>query len=275
MHDSANQCVNRVDNSGLAMLTLPAFLRRHNYNPPEDKSDTAFAQGNRVTPDEVTFFQWLKNRPENAKTFNIFMTSHRPGAKTPFDNPEVIKKITDAFEKVTARREGGKAKGVSLVDIGGGIGHQCKAFKKQVPNLGGTIVLEDLEEVVANAELEDGIEKVPVDFLASQPIQGAASYYFRSVLHNWPDQYTRKILGHVRDAMDQDSLLLLDEMVLPDRGAHRYETQLDLTMLALLNAEARTRTHWNELLTESGFEVEDIIFYEEEARQSIIIAKKV
>ncbi|KAI0885902.1 S-adenosyl-L-methionine-dependent methyltransferase [Annulohypoxylon maeteangense] len=264
-----------VDNCGLAMLTLPAFLRRHNYNPPEDKSDTAFAQGNRVAPEEVTFFQWLKNRPENAKDFNIFMTSHRTGVKTWFEQSKVIEEITDAFEKVTVGKEGGKAKGVSFVDIGGGIGHQCKAFKKQVPDLGGTIVLEDLEEVVANAELEDGIEKVGVDFLAGQPVKGAASYYFRSVLRNWPDQYARTILGHVRDAMDEHSLLLIDELVLPDRGAHRYETQLDLAMLAMLNAEARTRTHWNQLLAEVGFEVKDIVFYEEEAREAVIIAKKI
>ncbi|KAI1452828.1 S-adenosyl-L-methionine-dependent methyltransferase [Annulohypoxylon moriforme] len=265
---------NMVDNCGIAFLTLPAFLRRHNYNPPEDKSDTSFAQGNRVAPDEVTFFQWLKNRPENAENFNIFMTAHRTGVKTWLEEPVIIKEITDAFEKVTAGKEGGKAKGVTFVDIGGGIGHQCKAFKKHLPNLGGTIVLEDLEEVVANAELETGIEKVGVDFLASQPIKGAASYYFRSVLRNWADPYAKVILGHVRDAMDDNSLILIDELVLPDRGAHRYETQLDLAMLSMLNAEARTKTHWHQLLTESGFEVKDIVLYEKEAREAIIIAKK-
>ncbi|KAI0896411.1 S-adenosyl-L-methionine-dependent methyltransferase [Annulohypoxylon nitens] len=264
-----------VDNCGLALLTLPAFLRRHHYNPPQDKSDTSFAQGNRVAPDEVTFFQWLKNRPENARDFNIFMTSHRTGVKTWFEQPKIMNEIADAFAKVTSGKEGGKAKGVSFVDIGGGIGHQCKAFKKHTPNLGGTIVLEDLEEVVANAELEDGIEKVGVDFLAGQPVKGAASYYFRSVLRNWSDQYARTILGHVRDAMEKDSLVLIDELVLPDRGAHRYETQLDLAMLAMLNAEARTQTHWKQLLSETGFEVKDIVFYEEEAREAIIIAKKV
>lgn len=75
--------------------------------------------------------------------------------------------------------------------------------------------------------------------------------------------------------MDQDSLLLIDEIVLPDRGAHRYETQLDLTMLAMLNAEARTETHWKQLLAEVGMEIKDIVFYEEETREGIIIAKKV
>ncbi|OTA90006.1 hypothetical protein M434DRAFT_34002 [Hypoxylon sp. CO27-5] len=265
---------NMVDNCAIAMVTLPDFLRCHGYKAPEDKSDTAFAQGNRVTPEEPTFFDWLKTRPENARNFNVFMTSHRTGTKTWLDRQEVIKEITDAFKKVTAGKEGGEEKGVSFVDIGGGIGHQCKAFKKRVPDLKGKIVLEDLEEVVANAELEEGIEKIGLDFLKGQPVKGAASYYFRSVLRNWSDQYARPILGYVRDAMDKDSLLLIDELVLPDRGAHRYETQLDLAMLAMLNAEARTEAHWKQLLAEVGFEVKDIVFYEEEAREAIIIAKK-
>ncbi|KAI2625672.1 S-adenosyl-L-methionine-dependent methyltransferase [Hypoxylon sp. NC1633] len=264
-----------VDNCFVAMITLPAFLRRHEYKPPNSKDDTAFAQGNHVSPEEKTFFDWLKTRPENAKHFNIFMGSHRTGVQTWLDRPIVIDEITDAFKKVTEGKEGGEEKGVSFVDIGGGIGHQCKAFKKQVPGLKGTIILEDLEEVVAKAELEDWIEKLAVNFLEGQPVKGAASYYFRSVLRNWPDQYSRTILSFVRDAMEDNSLLLINELVLPDRGAHRYETQLDLTMLATLNAEARTETHWKQLLAEVGLEVKKIVFYEEETREAVIIAKKV
>ncbi|KAI8957077.1 S-adenosyl-L-methionine-dependent methyltransferase [Daldinia sp. FL1419] len=263
-----------VDNCFVSMVNLPAFLRLHAYNPPDTKNDTAFALGNGVSPEEATFFDWLKTRPENAKHFNVFMGSHRTGVRTWLDRPELINEITNAFKKVTAGKVGGKERGVSFADIGGGIGHQCKAFKKRVPNIKGTIILEDLEEVVANADLEPGIEKLGVNFLEGQPVKGAASYYFRSVLRNWPDRYSRSILGYVRDAMDQDSLLLIDEIVLPDRGAHKYETQLDLTMLAMLNAEARTETHWKQLLAEIGMEVKDIVFYEEETREGIIIAKK-
>ncbi|KAI0847426.1 S-adenosyl-L-methionine-dependent methyltransferase [Daldinia vernicosa] len=264
-----------VDNCFVSMVNLPAFLRLHAYNPPDAKSDTAFALGNRVSPEEPTFFDWLKTRPENGKHFNVFMGSHRTGVRTWLDRPEVINEITDAFKKVTSRKGISEEKGVSFVDIGGGIGHQCKAFKKRVPDLKGTIILEDLEEVVANAELEPGIEKLGVNFLEGQPVKGAASYYLRSVLRNWPDRYSRSILSYVRDAMDQDSLLLIDEIILPDRGAHRYETQLDLTMLAMLNAEARTETHWKQLLAEVGMEVKDVVFYEEETREGIVIAKKV
>ncbi|KAI1778631.1 S-adenosyl-L-methionine-dependent methyltransferase [Hypoxylon cercidicola] len=268
---SAGVCT-MVDSCFAAMITLPAFLRRHNYHPPETEDDTAFAQANRVSAEEKTFFDWLKTRPENARDFNLFMGTHRTGVRTWLDRPDVVEEIKSSFEKVTAGKGG--EKGVSFVDIGGGIGHQCKAFQQHVPDLKGTIILEDLEEVIANAELEDGIEKVAVNFLEGQPVKGAASYYLRSTLRNWSDPYARIILGHIRDAMDEHSLLLIDELVPPDYGAHRYETQMDLVMLAMLNAEARTETHWKQLLSEVGFEVKDIVCYEDDAREAIIMAKK-
>lgn len=116
------------------MITLPAFLRRHNYNPPETKDDTAFAQANRVSDEEKTFFDWLKTRPENAKAFNIFMGAHRTGMRTWLDLPEITDEIKSSFKKVTARKEGGEEKGVSFVDIGGNIGHQCKVSERGVGN---------------------------------------------------------------------------------------------------------------------------------------------
>lgn len=108
------------------MVGLPAFLRRHNYDPPETKDDTAFAQANRVSDEEKTFFDWLKTRPDNARDFNIFMGAHRTGTQTWLDLPEITEEIKSSFKKVTAGREGGEGKGVSFVDIGGNIGHQCK-----------------------------------------------------------------------------------------------------------------------------------------------------
>ncbi|KAI1763789.1 hypothetical protein GGR53DRAFT_466924 [Hypoxylon sp. FL1150] len=152
------------------MVTLPAFFRRHGYIAPQTKDDTAFAQANRVSAEEKTFFDWVKTRPEQAKNFNIFMGSHRTGMRTWLDRPEIIDEITSSFQKVTAGKDG-EEKRVSFVNIGGNIGHQCKAFKQHVPDLGGTIILEDLEEIIVNAKLENGIEKVAVNFFEGQPIK--------------------------------------------------------------------------------------------------------
>lgn len=68
--------------------------------------------------------------------------------------------------------------------------------------------------------------------------------------------------------------MIIDDLVLPDSEAHRFETQLDLTMLAMLNGQARTRHHWKKLLEESGLLVCEIIVYEKEASEAVIISRK-
>jgi hypothetical protein len=74
--------------------------------------------------------------------------------------------------------------------------------------------------------------------------------------------------------MDENSVLLIDEVVLPDRGAHKFETQLDLTMLTVFNAQARSRSQWISMLALLGFDMEDIVPYEHDAAESIIVGVK-
>ncbi|KAI0599114.1 S-adenosyl-L-methionine-dependent methyltransferase [Biscogniauxia sp. FL1348] len=257
------------DNVLPAYAALPAFLRRHAYRVPRD--DTAFALGH--GQEGTAFFDWLRARPDNARYFHGFMGAHRTAARTWLERADVVERVVRAYEvmeKIGAER--GRA---VFVDVGGGVGQQCNALKKRCPDLKGRIVLEDLEEVVAEAELEEGVDKVGVSFFDEQPVKGAAAYYLRSVLRDWPDSSCQKILQNISDAMDDaHSVLLIDELVVPDKGAHRLETQLDMTMLAMLNGEARSYSHWKELLAASGFVIEDVAYYEEEAREAVIVAKK-
>lgn len=52
------------------------------------------------------------------------------------------------------------------------------------------------------------------DFFTPQPIKGARAYFMRSVLHDWPDEQCRKILGHLKDAMDPGySKILISDCV--------------------------------------------------------------
>lgn len=91
---------------------------------------------------------------------------------------------------------------------------------------------------------------------------------------DWPDEICKTILGHIREAMDDDSIFIIDDIVIPDRGAHRLETQLDMTMLAVLNGQARSEADWTELLEASGLKLRNIFVYGEHARESAIIVQK-
>jgi GTP-sensing pleiotropic transcriptional regulator CodY len=74
--------------------------------------------------------------------------------------------------------------------------------------------------------------------------------------------------------MSPTSHLLIDEIVLADYAATKAETQLDMTMLSMLNGQARTEAHFRELLADAHFEVLDILIYQEEGREALIVARK-
>lgn len=102
-----------------AYHALPSWLKRRGYTTPATKTDTPFAQGHGEPPDR-SFFSWLQDHPYNATEFNIFMGVHRTGIKTWMDQPE----IHDSLSK--ANRMGSIEDGVVFVDVGGGLGQQCK-----------------------------------------------------------------------------------------------------------------------------------------------------
>ncbi|KAF2194084.1 S-adenosyl-L-methionine-dependent methyltransferase [Zopfia rhizophila CBS 207.26] len=259
--------VNHVHDSVMpAYHALPSWLNRRGYKTPTAKTDTPFAQGHGASPDQ-SFFSWLQVHPYNATEFNIFMGVHRTGMKTWLDQGKIHGSLCKAHEA------GGDENGAMFVDVGGGIGQQCKALRARYPELKGRIILQDLPQVIQKADVGDDIEAMSMDFFEGQPIKSATVYYLRSILRDWPDAQCRTILGHIRDAMAAHSLIFIDELVLPDRGAHKVETQLDMTMLSMLNGEARTESHWRRLLEESGLKVQDIVSYQNAGSEAVIVAK--
>ena len=72
--------------------------------------------------------------------------------------------------------------------------------------------------------------------------------------------------------MNQDSVILIDEIVIPNEGANWRQTQLDLAMMATLAGMERTEGQWRQLLTRAGLVVNEICLYKPEFGDSIIEA---
>jgi len=53
------------------------------------------------------------------------------------------------------------------------------------------------------------------DFFLPQPILNAAVFLLRVVLHDWPDEFARKILMRLRQAATADTKLLIADFILP------------------------------------------------------------
>ena len=73
-------------------------------------------------------------------------------------------------------------------------------------------------------------------------------------------------------AMNQDSVILIDEIVIPNEGAQWRQTQLDLAMMASLAGMERTEGKWRHLLTRAGLNITGIFSYGSEFGDSIIEA---
>ena len=53
------------------------------------------------------------------------------------------------------------------------------------------------------------------DFFTPQPVKDAAVFLLRVVLHDWPDDFARKILLRLREAATPETKLLIADFVLP------------------------------------------------------------
>lgn len=70
-----------------------------------------------------------------------------------------------------------------------------------------------------------------------------------SILHIWPDDLCKDVLGRVRDAMTPGySRLLINDHVVPATGAHWETSALDILMMTLHSAKERTEAQWRHLL---------------------------
>ena len=48
---------------------------------------------------------------------------------------------------------------------------------------------------------------------------GARAYYMRNIFHNWPDEKRKLILAKIKPAMTAESVIIIDEMMIPTRNA--------------------------------------------------------
>jgi demethylsterigmatocystin 6-O-methyltransferase len=93
-------------------------------------------------------------------------------------------------------------------------------------------------------------------------------------MHDHADQKCLEILRNIVDAMNSESVLLLDEIVVPDKDVDWFVTQTDLAMMVQFSSTERTERQWRELLSRAGLKVESITTYTHSFRLSIIAATK-
>ncbi|KAK0220855.1 O-methyltransferase-domain-containing protein [Armillaria nabsnona] len=174
--------------------------------------------------------------------------------------------------------------GATVCDVGGGIGSISMQLAEAHPHL--RVVLQDLPAQIQSAKsdvwpklcpaaIETGrVNFKAMDFLIESPVGGCDVYYLKHVLHNWADKESKTILTGVKNAMRQNSRLLIHEHLLqhvnrestlapgleaapdpllPNYGAGRIrQYNLDLAVMCLFNGQGRRLDQVVKLGKESG-----------------------
>ncbi|KAF2965716.1 hypothetical protein GQX73_g7861 [Xylaria multiplex] len=245
-----------------AINAMPRFLRENKSATLADPAHIPWYQG-QDTPDPI--FKWINDRPEVLRNFMGWMAGQRDGLPT-------FLSVVD-FEKEFA--SGTAASTPVFVDVGGSLGHQCIAVRRKHPDLVGRVVLQDLPSTIEKVRASplpgfDSVEVMPHDFFTPQPLQGARVYYLRNVLHDWPDDKCVEILQNIKPAMTPESRILVDEMILPEKGAPWRATQQDFIMGACVAAQERSHGEWLALFDRAGLRIETMWKYTEELSDHLI-----
>ncbi|KAG5644030.1 hypothetical protein DXG03_009245 [Asterophora parasitica] len=243
----------------------------------------------------VLFSEFIQNPERAASAFNI---AHQTEAKM-WDWYE------DPGNELRARRFAAAMKGGAdrfpaeifdndvVVDIGGSVGAAVLHLYKSYPNL--QYVVQDLEKQIVVAKefwkenapeaVADGrVELQVYDFFTPQPVKGAAVYFHRVNIHNWPDREAKTIMQTMRAAASSSSKVVLFDIIathvcedpvselstarqkvpsplLPNLGVAGagIHTAMDIQMLTLFNGKERTETEFRELGRCTGWKLEKVI----------------
>lgn len=227
-----------------ASLKLPEFLASINYASPGDALAGPWQYAMQT---DQHHFQWLESHPQLQAAFNSVM-----GAQKMIRTEQWFE-----YYPVSEKLNVESPDGVLLVDIGGGQGHDLIDFHVRHPNLPGKLILQDLPVVIKGVKepLPLGIESQEYDFFNPQPVKGARAYYLRTVLHDWPDKQALEILKIIREAMGDESVLLVNEGCMAETGVSLFKAQVDFDMMTLFASLERTEEQWKALLKESGFKI--------------------
>ena len=79
-----------------------------------------------------------------------------------------------------------------------------------------------------------------------------------AVMHDWSDDEARIILRHIADAMNKESMLLVDECGMPDINAEPRAAALDILTMSRVSGIERSISHWEQALSSADLHVVEV-----------------
>ena len=151
----------------------------------------------------------------------------------------------------------------TIADIAGGTGTLLAAALQAAPGAHGILVerpdvLKQARPVLEHQGVADRCALHPGDLFAPPPL--ADLYLLASVLHDWDDAHTARILAALGHSANGDTRLRIFEMLLPeDATPHRAKMSDVLMLLMFDGARERTAGQYQELLERTGWQLERVV----------------
>lgn len=114
----------------------------------------------------------------------------------------------------------------------------------------------ELPEVIAQAKSVPNprISYVAGDFF-KDAIPACDLYVMMTVIHDWSDTDSIRILKNVRAQAPAGARLLLAEAVIDESATGSFPIDLDIEMLVFASGRERTESQWRGLLEKAGFDM--------------------
>lgn len=141
---------------------MPAYLAKTNYQEPTDFTNNNYSSSD---PDGLNFFGRLQKSPAYFEAFTGHMEAWTAW-KTPWT------KVYDTTQLLEGAKLGEGAPPF-VVDVGGNTGIDISHVLNKHPELpAGSLVLQDLPEIIANAQVDKKVTTMVHDFFTPQPMKG-------------------------------------------------------------------------------------------------------
>jgi cyclopropane fatty-acyl-phospholipid synthase-like methyltransferase len=146
-----------------------------------------------------------------------------------------------------------------IVDVGGGVGGLLAAIVVKNPATSAIVyelahLVPLAREYIAKQGLTSQITIESGSFLESV-IAGGDLYILKRILHDWDDQTSIKILQNCRNAMSQDSRLLILDCIVPEGSSFDISKDIDLIMMIIFGGKERTKKEFENLLQAAGLKI--------------------
>jgi hypothetical protein len=193
----------------------------------------------------ATAWEYRQSHPEEDAVFNAAMTALSAG---------VVEAIVQSYDFSNV--------GV-LMDVGGGEGVLLAAILAANPTLRGVLfdqphVVTGANGLLERADVADRCEVVSGSFFEAVP-GGADAHLLKSIVHDWDDTATVRILRACRAAIADNGRLLVVEPIIEPGNEPDPAKFSDLNMLVMLGGQERTAYNFERLYAQAGFRLTNII----------------